>query len=860
MNMNLDRPQSLGKTIEVKTSNRPIKIAYLVPYDELSVNHMLLDALFYESYTRWAGAYTLIVPSGSMEFLDPAYESWLEFFDPDFVCTYVELEKDLVEKIDRVCSPIAFLRHEIRKHDLDDLHWRAFIHDWQHYFRPISSMTTIQSPHAQYPSFMRQKPESEITVITQYGNESTHRLLSDNFGTAFKVHIVTHAIPDLFRTLCLVPPDLSDRIIAGTERCGSIADILSALSNRKALPIARLASAHSEAIPRVEPYEWAHSFNLFIGKTLLDRVHFWNARHFTPSYATTPGAFIIEATFFNDENLISQLGQYLNQNNFLGQENGPAKVSIRSYSHSEEELRSIQDKLSKHTYNSIFVGKNFNVPALPEKKKLKAGYFRRSTDTSTFKLNEDTNTLPAEEPAHFTYIPPRYKGIAKGQWVVELDIQRHNNLSRYSNVVDNWVLPRRRKIVRAFTKNLGKVTIGHRLALLPTTEDFPIGDQSINKEYLYNLSLPDDEIFFQHLVLDFFKYPPDDLRASIVKNSYQDLSISDKGQNLRGVISMVGSLSSAYEILTNKYWRAVLRAGKEDSVKYLVYDREKLNGFLPNDRPTREKLMKKLNVSNIGKVSNFMMNNLTDTLEYLIRTNVFYQVHQWRCQYCGHTNSRSFDGMKIKNSCEICSREYLAPIDLGWTYQLNDFVYRSLIKQTGLPVLWTLGFLHDRFIRGSFWYLPEVDLFEKSDDAETKNEMDIFCVLDGKFYAVEVKLSVSLFINKPGEVDKFIKKINLIQPDIAMLSFERYCEPEENVSATKASLIKASDEIRNHIGSHIELKTIVAYDVQGFNDHPADLGWFGRRTSSIYLASREVSTRGQRKKPLAGKEEKELNR
>lgn len=592
--------------------------------------------------------------------------------------------------------------------------------------------------------------------------------------------------------------------------------------------------AHSEAIPRVEPYEWAGNFNLFVGNTVLDRIHFWNARHFTASHATTLGALIIEIGFFEDAAFVPQLGQYLNKNNFLGQEHGPAKVTIRSYSHSEEELCLIRDKLSKHTYNSVFVNKSFNAPAIPEKKELGRGYYRRATDTSIFKLSEDTNTLPAKEPVHFAYLPPRYKGIAKGQWIVELDIQRHNNLSRYSNVIDNWVVPRRRKIVSAFSNNLGKVTNGHQLALLPTTTDSPLIGHTINKEYLYNLSLPDDEIFFRHLLLDFFRYPQDDLRASIVKNSYQELSISDKGQNLRGVISMFDSLSDAYEILTNKYWREVLRAGKEDSAKYLVFTREKLNGFLPRDRPTREKLMEELNFSNIGMVENFMMNNLTDTLEYLIRTNVFYQVHQWRCRYCGHTNSRSFDGMKIKNSCEICCREYYAPIDLEWTYQLNDFVYRSLTKHTGLTVLWALGFLQDRFARGSFWYLPEVDLYVTDDDPDKKNEMDILCVLDGKFYAAEVKLSVSLFINKPGEVDNFVKEINLIQPDIGMLAFERYCERKEDVEDMKASLTEVSDYIRKHIGSHIELKTIVAYDVQGFNDHPVELGWFGKRTHSMY--------------------------
>ena len=832
--MSLDHPKSLGKTIEAKASNRPIKIAYIVPYEESSVNHMLVDAVFYESYTRWAGAYTLIVPSSSKGFLDPAYELWLGFFDPDFVYTYVELGKDLVTKIDNLCSPITILRHKIRERDSGDLDMRAFIPDWCHYFTPISSITTVQSPHVGNSFLLRCEPEREITVITQYHYNIDHRLLSDNFGTAFDIHMVTHAIPGLFRTLCLVPPDLPDNIIAGTKRCTSIIDVFSAISGRNAIPIANFAMAHSEAIPRVEPYKWAGNFNLFVGSTLLDRIHFWNARHFTPSHATTTGALILEIGLFEDPEFVVQLGQYLNKNNFLGQDRGQAKVRIRSYSHSEEKLCLIRDKLSKHTYNSVFVEKSFNAPAIPNKKELERGYYKGSTDTTILKLTEDTNTLSAKEPVHFSYLPPRYKGIAKGQWIVELAIQRHNNLSRYSNVVDNWVVPRRRKIVSAFTNNLGKVTNGRQLALLPTTADFPFSGPSTNKECLYSLFLPDDEVFFRHLALGFFRYPKDDLRASTVKNSYQDLSISDKGQNLRGVISMFDSLSDAYGILTNKYWREVIRAGKEDSARYLVFTREQLDGFLPNDRQTREKLMGKLNLSDIGMVTHFMMKNLTDTLEHLIRINVFYQVHQWRCRYCGHMNSRSFDGMKIKNSCEICSRVYFAPVDLEWTYQLNDFVYRSLTKHTGLVVLWSLGFLQDQFTKGSFWYLPEVDLYEKYDDPAKTNEMDILCVLDGKFYAAEVKLSVSLLINKPGEVDNFVKKINIIQPDIAMLAFERYCEPGEDVEATKASLIKVSDDIRKRIDSYIELKIIVAYDVKGFNDHPADLGWYGGRTQSMF--------------------------
>ena len=67
--------------------------------------------------------------------------------------------------------------------------------------------------------------------------------------------------------------------------------------------------------------------------------------------------------------------------------------------------------------------------------------------------------------------------------------------------------------------------------------------------------------------------------------------------------------------------------------------------------------------------------------------------------------------MKLRNSCDICQAEHLAEIDLEWEYELNAFVFRSLEKHRGLPVLWTLGYLQDRGHTQPFWYLPEVELF-----------------------------------------------------------------------------------------------------------------------------------------------------
>lgn len=831
--MRWDRPSSLGKTVEAKATNRPVKIAYLVPFDDAPHTHMNLDAVFFESYTRWAGAYTLVIPTKPQEFLADGYGEWLKHYDPDFIYSYVDLDAAFVDNIDRICCPIAFLKHEKWNREDREIDWRSFLPRWDHYIQPVSSISTVQSP-ASYPQFPHEERPREPTIFTQYGIEPANRFLADNFGTAFSLNNVTHAIPGFFKTLCLVPSDLPGNVVAGTGRCFSTLEAFRAISDRKATPIARLAMVNSAGMSRPESMGWAFAFRLFVGSTPLDRIHFWNCRHLGNSWGGTSNALILEPAFFDDVQLVKQLGQYLNKNNFLRHGNGPYQAEIHSSSMTADVLNAIRDKLKPHTWNAVSVSRAFNAPAIPSQKDLDEHIHDKTTDTTTLKLTEDSSEITASEPAHLVYIPPQLRGLARGQWIVELSIQRHNNLSRYSNVVDTWTLPRRRKIARAFTERLAKPTFGGRLALVPSTEGFPFRSQAIKDPSSYEIHLPSDETFFRHLALEFFRYPADDLRVPIPRAGYMALAISDKGQNLRGVISLFDHLSTAFEILTNKFWRTVLKEAKEDSTKPLTFDRNKLNSLIPNDQGTTQRLTQELRLDNIGTTKKYLRDSLKDTLEHLVRSNVFYQVAHWRCRYCGHLNSRSFDNMKIKNACDICATEYFAPIDIEWQYELNDFVYRSLQRHSGLPVLWTLGFLQDRLHTGSFWYLPEVDLYERDRDPESKNEIDILCMLDGAFNAIEAKLSASIFLNKAGALDKFVKIIGLLRPDVAVLAFERYCAEGEDVQAMKSRLAEEAKIIRERIGPWTKLEILVAQDVEGFNDISADLGWRGRRVRKYH--------------------------
>ncbi|MBR7634504.1 hypothetical protein [Janthinobacterium lividum] len=832
--MKLTSNRNLGKKIEATASNRPLKIAYFIPVDDDFESNMIIDAVFNESYTRWAGAYTLIVPARGSEFIDIGYDEWIKYYDPDAIYSYVNLDTEFIEKIERICCPIVFINHKKLDNEKKLINWRSFTPSWDHYFQPVSSMSTIRSP-TRYQQFSDEEGRQLTTVFTQFEKESANRFLADNFGFQFSLFNAVHAIPGLFKTMCLVPADLPAHMDAGTERCFTVLESFRAISDRKVTTISELAMRNSTGISILQSASWGKAFKIFIGSAPLDRINFWNSRHFGNSWSNSTNALILELDFFNDGELVKLLGEYLNKNNFLGSGNGPNIAEVHSSSIVADELRVIAEKINKSTWNTVHVSDDFCTLVVPSDAELFHCTKSNNLDSINIKITEDVSKFTASEPAHFAHIPSSYRGITRGQWIVDLNIQRHHNLSRYSNVVDTWVLPRRLKIARAFTSCLAKPTIEGRLSLVPSLKQIPFGNMGLNSPISYEIRLPSDEDFYRYLVLDdIFQHPHDDLRHSIQKIGYAELDVSDKGQNLRGVISLFDNLASAFDILTSKYWRTVLAEAKDDSITPLTFDLDLLFSYIPSCREFKEVVAKELNLKNIGVAGKYLNDNLRDTLEYLVRLNVFNMVAHWRCSFCGHLNSRSFDSIKIRNECNICATEYLAPIDIKWMFELNSFVHRSLQKHSGMPVLWTLGFLQAQVGSGSFWYLPEVNLYEKEYDRQNANEIDILCILNGTYYAVEAKRTVAMFLNKADNIDKFIRIISFLRPDVALLSFETYGVEGEDVDALKVRLEDAANRLREKFGNWTKLEIRVAQDVLGYDEFSADLGWFGPRSQKYY--------------------------
>ncbi|WP_421570599.1 hypothetical protein [Stenotrophomonas sp. PD6] len=836
--MRWNRPVTLAAPVEAALGSRPIKIAYLVPLDTPETAQLILDGVFFESYSRWAGARTLMVPIMAGNFQDEGFKSWLVHFDPDFIYTYSNLASDLVEEIDRLCSPVALLAH---RHDYCEVDrgWRSYLPRWEHYFRPMPSISTARSPDL-YRISRQDRRQPELMLFTQYNAAPTNRTLADNFGVSLDLHHVMHEVAGLYRTLCLTPIELPENLIAGSERCTSVADAFAAIAEHRVATVSQLATAHSEAVAQVHHSLWADTFRIFVGTSPLERINFWNCRSICAGTSHAATALIVDESFFVDAPLLQQLGKYLNKNNFVRQGGGQNLVSLHSSEYSQDALNSFATSLRACTWNSVSVPSVFDKAVIFEPDET-VHEFPALAASAAVKISETFTQFRAEEPEHLSFLDPRFKSVGRGQWMVEIAIERHNSLSKYSDVVDTWELPNRNRVTRAFTERLARATRQCRLALLPTSKEPLYGRGLATEPWLFDISLPSDETFFRYLALNFHQYPSDDLRASLAKSGYAEIRVSDKGQNLRGVIAMFGQLSVAYEVIGNAYWRRVLDAATEGAARPRTFTLGKLRSMAVDDKDSVARVAKISNFRDSKEAQKYLRSGLLDTLENLVRSKVFFQVFNWRCNYCGHANSKMFDLMCIENQCSICSTVYLAPIDLDWEFELNEFVYRSLRVGGGLPVLWTLGHLLDRTFSGSFWFLPEVDIYLEHGRPE-KNEIDALCMLGGKFYAIEVKRSVSLFLNVAGSIEKFCSIVERLRPDVAMLSFERYTLDGEDSDLVKERLENVTDDIRARIAPWTKLEVLVAQDFDGFNDVPYDLGWGGPRIRS--LVAKQAGPRG----------------
>ncbi|HEB86329.1 MAG TPA: hypothetical protein ENI68_04830, partial [Gammaproteobacteria bacterium] len=208
-----EQGKRLPKSVEIRSFNRPVKVAFLVPIEENQISHWILDGIFYEAYSRWGGAHSLIIPFQDGRPLHDNYMPWLSCLDPDFVYSFVEIDELMISEINQQVMPIEMIKHEILgKPD----RWRQFIPKWPHGFKPVHSISTLTSPTANYPGWL-DKPSPQVYITQSYENDA-ERFLPNNFGVAHDTSTVTYGQSGVFETMCYCAKDIPENNIVGNYR------------------------------------------------------------------------------------------------------------------------------------------------------------------------------------------------------------------------------------------------------------------------------------------------------------------------------------------------------------------------------------------------------------------------------------------------------------------------------------------------------------------------------------------------------------------------------------------------------------------------------------------------------------------
>ena len=834
--------ERLPKSVDVRMSTRPLRIAFLVPADECERNHWILDGVFRFGYSKWGGARYLIVPYRDNEQpLDPLYNSWLRVYEPDIIYSYVDIDEVGIKYLDGVCLPITFCKH--RMFDGEERR-QSFTPGDMAGIAPVGSLSTIASQGANYPGWRRQ-PTPQIYVTQELPVEE-NRFFPDNFGVAFDTMVVPSGQPGIFETLCYCEKDTPENHIVGDARIHDDIELLSKIANKEARTFGRLAALHTEGAGHTWDHDYDSALNLFIGTSVIDRVNFWNSRHFT-GFSNTPdfGALIVSPEKLEDEGFVTALGAFLNNHNFRGQGGGNGIVKTYSQGLSADQLAPLRDKIGEKTWNTVLVTDQPNRLVTPSERAINQGVSQSGVASPAARLQEREQTLAAPEPNHFQFLSAPLMHTKRGQWAVDLEIERHQADAVYSNAPNDWRLPRRSEAVRAFSSCQGKVSRGHTLVLMPNNPDRHnnMRVRGVDRGEL-NLKIPDDDAVFRHLITTpreaIFQWG--DVRADLqAPANYDALQLSDKGRHHFGLVSMMdGDLKTA-DCLTNVFWRQLLRrqfssegdrlAESQKGFKLRKFEGE-ITGIL---RELMSEFVKRNQYLNIREAHKFIKASAIDTLEHLVQQGVVQQQYLHTCRACGNHQILSLDTIERIIECSVCKEPFNVPIDLEWRFAFSPFVLQTLVQRNGLTALWALRELFETVSAGGKTaYLPEANLLEYEGRRSRSQEIDILAICEGQYVAAEVKHSAEGFIDKANEIEKFTTIMERLAPDVACLAFEIYNNDQEKVDEYKVKLAKLTTEIQARLGPACKVKTLVAAETEWYQTIPRTLGYWGRRSRKCF--------------------------
>ncbi|NOC46114.1 hypothetical protein [Ruegeria sp. HKCCD7559] len=805
----------------IEGTARPLRVAYLVDLE--TCEDLLIDEIIAESFSRWSGRRTPIIPA-SPDGVDPAYESWLHAYDADVIYSFSDLTDDAIASLDEELAPGILHHHEDRYREPNgDRRYRIEL--------PIQGLSCLSV----LPVFASRrwgfgdKPK-DILSFDRYWDGSDDPFIRENFGfisNSFGNGQLADSAPELFKCLTLISKEaLENRQYGKSEHAKYESEplaLLEALAEPQViLPPSQLSELFCHYLEPKNSLKRG-GVNVVVGDEIADRLVCWNGHNRFPRNEFTGTSSIrISVAQSKDTEFMQLIGRILDRRGVRGEQSSPT-ATIRSTSLDESALAEIAERIKpegmtwKRFETEVISDANWSIPEFWEERAHfttgSVAVSREPKGRQSSELVDGRAELPLATPWHLSenYLPP---SVRAGQWMVDLSIERENDHCEAINVVHKWVLPRRLRIDPFFSisrdnsssqmyprycqrptrsGNLSasiELTIRQASIVVPTDDDALFGGlQDVQRDhFLRTLTGADGQ-----------QIPP--------PPKVMDAKYSDKGRYLLGTLQHFGSLPDAFRTLMHNFWRDTLRKlgadpshldeelearfqkimarrlranGEEWEVNNpqdrQVVAREALRIASQLRRPERfvqydklasrySKLVSKFieehpHVQEGSVGENFSADELDASIQYLCEQKVLFQGHEWQCRNCFNRNWVSIDDLSSKMTCNVCQTKERPPVSGGWQFKSSGFIVEAYSDHGTEPAIWALWQLAER-ARTSFYFLPSTLIwFDKyREDGSNDCEIDLLTVVDGETIAVEATTSKTLKETEIQKLSAFAEKV-----------------------------------------------------------------------------------------------------
>lgn len=760
----------------IYTRNRPYRIAFLIdPAAHIEWVNIIQDF----NRDKWGGRFNpIILTDGNT--ISPEWWKFLCDYDPDIIFSVPQLSNGLKRKMHIFLTPFTV----VTPHDGQRF---VGIHEQPLSFRPSpEALSQIRR------SFMSESNSLCYFIVSDATPLPIKTFLQDNFGITneYDLRYVNveqerqkcnakdfriNTLEDLNAAL-LELGDFKNRFVLQSQLCS--------------LPNTFKETDYSHTRERLE---------VVIGDSIDEKVYAWNRQLDIPSWMRTQlTQLLISRELFEEpaiqEGLLSFINRYTSS---IGNDNARGTTLV-SFTVPEAELRTLLLAKRGLRYSR---GVNY-LTSHPTFSYERAEHFYLNTTGRNFhRANSNEETLTIEEP---TIGATR---LNNGSWLTDLAIEYRPE--RFKHIIGRtywWRLPKRNSILRDCRFFNKEARIDWRgmfsVQVRGSWEMRP-------DENLIQLKLPDDETIFYSLFCgDRYDSTEQDQGRRYAERPFYTLQISDKGKYLLGVLKLCSNLYGATHLFEERYWRDLFarmsNREPEKDVKAMDDIRNTLKrpldrgidlktesglSWLTNkvaklsrkySRTTRdftyremEDLAKKetdeYNANPSGQVIPFNEEDFRRTVSDLIESKILLLGVRPKCPHCGFKIWYEVDEIKTLIECSGCGYKFSLKAEPTWSYRLNSLINSAVSEHGTVPLILTLGDVTNEG-RSSAIFSPSLDLIKKDEDGELviDREIDLACIVDGKFIIGEVKESNDLF--EPRDFERMEEIAKTVRPDKIIFS------------------------------------------------------------------------------------------